>query len=158
MPRRDEVARDIRRMTLGATPLDYVLVRRRGRRGVGLKVDENGLTVSAPLSLAISRVEAAVRDSEAWILRKIAEWRGRHVPEVSWVDGATLPYLGGKVVLRTSLGNRARAELVGAELRVWTRSQAAGDIRRAVTAWYKREAAVLLQERTTWLARRAGLE
>src|SRR5205085_10883097 len=106
----------------------------------------------------ISRVEAAVRDSESWILRKIAEWRGRHVPEVSWVDGATLPYLGGKVVLRTSLGNRARAELVGAELRVWTRSQAAGDIRRAVTAWYKREAAVLLQERTTWLARRAGLE
>jgi len=158
MPRREEVARDIRRMTLGANPLDYVLVRRRGRRGVGFKVDENGLTVSAPVSLAVSRIESLVRDSEAWILRKIGEWRGRSVPEVSWADGATLPYLGGNVVLRTSLGSRARVELVGAELRVSTRTPAASDIRRAVTAWYKREAAVLLQERTTWLARRAGLE
>ena len=73
MPRREEVARDIRRMTLGAHPLDYVLVRRRGRRGVGFKVDENGLTVSAPVSLAVARIESLVRDSEAWILRKIGE-------------------------------------------------------------------------------------
>jgi predicted metal-dependent hydrolase len=158
MPRREEVARDIRHMTLGARPLDYVLVRRRGRRGVGLKVDENGLTVSAPVSVAVSRIESLVRDSEAWILRKIDEWRGRSVPAVSWADGATLPYLGGNVVLRASVGSRARAELVGAELRVTTRSQDPAGIRRAVTAWYKREAAVLLQERTTWLARRAGLE
>ncbi len=158
MPRRDEVARDIRRMTLGAQPVDYILVRRRGRRGVGLKVDENGLTVSAPLSLALARIESAVRVSEAWVLRKIDEWRGRRVPEASWVDGANLPYLGGSLVLRTSAGRRARADLVGAELRAATPTGTPPEIRRAVIAWYKREAAVLLAERTTWLARRAGLE
>src|SRR5438034_11361794 len=102
MPWRDLVSRDARRMALGGAPVDYVLVRRRGRRGVGLKVDENGLTVSAPVSLAVSRVEAMVRESEAWILRKIDEWRGRRAPEVSWTDGASLPYLGGKIVLRTA--------------------------------------------------------
>ena len=158
MPRREEVARDIRRMTLGAQPVEYVLVRRRGRRGVGLKVDENGLTVSAPISLAVARIEAMVRESEAWILRKIDEWRGRRAPEVSWTEGAGLPYLGGKILLRTTAGKRARAELVGAELRVATPTGAAAEVRRAVIAWYKREAAVLLAERATWLARRAGLE
>ena len=158
MPRREEVARDLRRMTLGARHVDYTLVRRRGRRGVGLKVDENGLTVSAPVSFAISTIESLARESEAWILKKIDEWRGRRVPEVSWADGATLPYLGGSIVLRTSPGRRARAELVGAELRVSTPTGAASEVRRAVTAWYKREAGVLLAERTAWLARRAGLE
>lgn len=158
MPRREEVARDIRRMILGARYVDYTLVRRRGRHGVGLKVDENGLTVSAPVSFAISSIESMVRESEAWILKKIDEWRGRRVPEVSWTDGATLPYLGGRIVLRTSQGRRARAELMGAELRVSTPTGAASEVRRAVTAWYKREAGVLLAERTVWLARRAGLE
>jgi predicted metal-dependent hydrolase len=158
MPRREEVARDIRRMTLGAHAIDYVLVRRRGRRGVGLKVDENGLTVSAPVSLAVSRVESAVRASEAWVLRKIDEWRGRKAPEVAWTDGATVPYLGGRLVLRTTAGRRARADLVGAELRVATPTGAAAEIRRAVIAWYKREAGVVLAERTLWLARHAGLE
>jgi predicted metal-dependent hydrolase len=158
MPRREEVARDIRRMTLGAGHVDYVLVRRRGRRGVGLKVDETGLTVSAPATLTLSRIESLVRESEAWILRKIDEWRGRRAPEVSWNDGSTLPYLGGKLVLRPSPGRRSRAELVGAELRVSTPTGAAAEVRRAVVGWYKREAAVLLAERTAWLARRAGLE
>lgn len=157
MPRREEVARDLRSMALGAGHVDYVLVRRRGRRGVGLKVDENGLTVSAPASLAVSRIESMVRESEAWILRKIDEWRGRRVPEASWGDGASLPYLGGKLVLRPRTGGRARAELVGGELRVATPTGTALEIRRAVVAWYKREASVLLGERTTWLARHAGL-
>ena len=158
MPRREEVARDIRRMALGAQHLEYTLVRRRGRRGVGLKVDEGGLTVSAPISLAVSSIESVVRESESWILKKIDEWRGRRAPEVSWADGATLPYLGGKVVLRVGEGPRARAELIGAELRVATPTGAATEIRRAVTAWYKREAGILLTERTIWLARHAGLE
>ena len=158
MPRREEVARDIRRMILGAQHVDYTLVRRRGRRGVGLKVDENGLTVSAPISLAISSVETMVRQSESWILKKIDEWRGRRVPEVSWSDGATLPYLGGKILLCKFEGGRVRAELLGAELRVHTQTGAATEVRRAVSAWYKREARVLLTERTIWLARRAGLE
>ena len=41
---REVVSRDLCRLTLGAGPVDYVLVRRRGRRGVALKVDATGLT------------------------------------------------------------------------------------------------------------------
>ena len=79
MPTRELVSRDLRRLELGPEVVDYMLVRRRGRRGVGLKVDETGLTVSAPATMALSRIEALVRESERWVLRKIAEWSHRRV-------------------------------------------------------------------------------
>ena len=51
MPVRELVSGDAHRIALGGHSVDYVLVRRRGRRGVGLRVDELGLKVSAPLSM-----------------------------------------------------------------------------------------------------------
>ena len=56
MKRREVVSRGLERLPLSGGHVDYVLVRRRGRRGVGLKVDETGLTVSAPLSLPVSAI------------------------------------------------------------------------------------------------------
>jgi predicted metal-dependent hydrolase len=147
----------VRRLALEARSVDYVLVRRRGRRGVGLKVDETGLTVSAPVGLSAARVEAMVRESEAWILRKLEEWARRQVPEASWEDGARLPFLGGGLRLRPKPGRRAQATRVEGELHVTTRSGEAAEIRRAVVAWYKREALPFLSGRVGELADRAGL-
>lgn len=157
MPARDLVSRDVRRLTLGADPVEYVLVRRRGRRGVGLKVDENGLTVSAPSTMPVGRIEALVRESERWVLRKIAEWKTRQVPAVRWEEGADLPYLGLHVPLRLAQGARARVDLVDGELKVTVRAPHAPEIRRAVTAWYKRAAREHLAARLHQLAERARL-
>jgi len=157
MPARELVSRDVRRLALGADPLEYVLVRRRGRRGVGLKVDENGLTVSAPSSMPLARIEALVRESERWVLRKIEEWRPRRVPPVSWEDGAALPYLGGHLVLRVSGGARPRAERAEGELRVTVRETLAAQVRRGVVAWYKRAAREHLGGRLAELAGAARL-
>ena len=157
MRRLDLVSSDRHRLALGERHVEYVLMRRRGRRGVGLKVDETGLTVSAPATMPLSRIEALVRESERWILRKIAEWSGRQVPQAAWVDGAELPYLGGMLVLRLSPAPRGHVELVGDELRVGVRNLAAESVRRAVTDWYKRSAQVYLGARVAELAARAGL-
>ena len=48
------------RLPLGEGQVEYVLVRRRGRRGVGLEVDESGLTVSAPSTMPLARIGSAV--------------------------------------------------------------------------------------------------
>ena len=72
MPTRDLVSADRHRLALGESAVEYLLVRRRGRRGVGLKVDEDGLTVSAPITMPLARIEALVRESERWVLRKVA--------------------------------------------------------------------------------------
>ena len=157
MTSRDLVTRDARSMALGAGAIDYMLVRRRGRRGVGLKVDERGLTVSAPSTMPVSRIEALARESERWILRKIAEWSVRQVPVVAWHDGATLQFLGEVVRLRLAPGKRSHAELAGGELRVTVRSDGEDEIRRAVVRWYRRAAGEWLVERTRALATRAAI-
>jgi predicted metal-dependent hydrolase len=158
MPSRELVSRDQRRLALSVSAVEYVLVRRRGRRGVGLKVDERGLTVSAPATMAVSRIEALARESERWILRKIAEWSARQVPPVEWRDGAPLHFLGEIVTLRLAPGTRPGVQLVAGELRVTARGGGAEDIRRAVVRWYRRAAREWLAERTRLLALRAGLE
>jgi predicted metal-dependent hydrolase len=157
MPTRELVSRDRRSLALGGDTVDYVLVRRRGRRGVGLKVDENGLTVSAPSTMPLAKIEVLVRESERWVLRKIGEWKMRQVPAVDWSDGASLFFLGGPVVLRLVRGSRIHVELEEGELRATVRSLEEKDVRRAVLAWYKREALAHLSERTRELAAAAAL-
>jgi predicted metal-dependent hydrolase len=157
MPSRELVSRDLRRLELGGGGVDYVLVRRRGRRGVGLKVDENGLTVSAPSTMPLTHIESLVRESERWVLRKVAEWRTRRATPIAWIDGTRLPLLGGALVLRLREGARARAARVADELRVTARAGDAVAIRNAVVRWYKGAAADHLGSRVPELAAAAAL-
>ena len=130
------VSRDLQRLPLGDGHVDYVLVRRRGRRGVGLKVDHQGLTVSAPSTWPLARIEAVVRDSERWVVKKVAEWSARRVPEISWTEGARLPYLGGGLELQLARGSRNLATALPGVLRIMTRDGSPEAIRRSVVAWY----------------------
>ena len=157
MPTRELVSRDSRRMALGAAAIDYVLVRRHGRRGVGLKVDETGLTVSAPSSMPLAKIEALVRESERWVLRKIAEWRHRKLEPVAWREGERVPFLGGGLTLRLARGSRSRADRREAELWVVTRKGTGPEIEQAVVRWYKRAAHAYLSERLGALAAAANL-
>ena len=151
------MSRDLRRLALGGEPLDYVLVRRRGRRGIGLKVDETGLTVSAPLAMSLAQVETLVRESEGWILRKVREWSARQVPVAAWHEGARLPFLGGGLGLRL-VGGAPRVERLEDELVVRVRAPAdAQQVKRAVIGWYKRAAAAHFAVRVEELACAAGI-
>ena len=157
MPTLELVSRDLRSLTLADTTVDYVLVRRRGRRGVGFKVDADGLTVNAPATMPLVRIESLVRESERWVLRKIAEWRSRRVAPVEWRDGTALPYLGRDLMLSVAEGPRASVQLGDGVLRATLRSGAPEAVHRAVVAWYKRAALAHLAGRTFTLARIAGL-
>ena len=157
MPRVDLATRDLRTMALGARSVDYILVRRRGRHGVGFKVDSHGLTVSAPLSMPVSRIEELALQSERWILRKIAEWSARRIAPMEWREGAALPYLGQTLALRLSVASRAHVALADGELHAAVREPSPAAIERAVVAWYKRAALAHLAGRAFTLARIAGL-
>ena len=157
MPRLDRVSRDLHHIVLGDHPVEYVLARRPRRRGVGLKVDANGLTVSAPMTLPLARIEVFMRESERWVLKKLAEWSGKRVRSIEWRDGETLPYLGGTLTLRVIAGTRNRVELCEGELRATVRDTSASHVHRAVVAWYKRVALTHFAGRTFTLSRIAGL-
>lgn len=157
MPARELVSRDLRRLALAGGDVDYVLVRRRGRRGVGLKVDHDGLTVSAPSTMPLSSIESLARESERWILRKIAEWSARKVPVARFHEGERLQFLGGGLQLRLATGARARVERREGELFVVTRGAQPEEVRRAVVRWYKRTATEYLGDRVRALAQAARL-
>jgi len=157
MPTRELVTRDAHRIALGGHAVDYVLERRRGRRGVGLRIDGHGLKVSAPVSMPLARVESFVRESEQWVLRKMGEWSGKRVTPLEWRDGAALPWLGGHLTLRLANGTRARATREGGELRVKAPEGDHEAVRRAVVRWYKSVAGEVLPPRVEALAAAAGL-
>ena len=157
MRRLELVSRDLRRIALGEGSIDYVLVRRRGRRGVGLKVDADGLTVNAPATLPLARIEAFVRESERWVRKKLREWSEKRVPAVQWQEGEALPYLGGSLSLRLATGGRNHLEIDAGELRATLRDTAPAFVHRAVVAWYRRAALAHLAGRTFTLACAAGL-
>jgi len=157
MPRADGAERESRLLALAGERLQYTLVRRRGRRGIGLKVDSSGLTVSAPLSIPLARVEKMVLESESWVLGKLAVWRERQVPVQRWEDGAGLPYLGETLMLRLQEARRAAAVIAGAELRVAVPSPDEETVRRAVVAWYRRTALAHLAHRAFVFSRLAVL-
>lgn len=159
MRARELVSRDVHRIALGEASFEYVLVRRRGRRGVGLRVDENGLTVNAPSTLPVARIEAVIRESAAWVVRKVGEWATRQVPRPAWHDGASLPLLGGHLVLRLADGRRFQAERIGDELHLKRPVEASeAAIRAAVIAWYKRYALAYLQARVALHCARSAIE
>lgn len=157
MAARDAASREARALALRGERVDYLLVRRRGRRGVGLKVDAGGLTVSAPLSIPVSRIEHLVRESESWVLKKMAVWRERQVPEASWAEGALVPWLGAALVLRLMPAKRVAVAQEGDTLVVHAPAHDAATVSKAVVAWYRRMALPHLAHRAFVFSRIAGL-
>lgn len=157
MATREAVPPEARTLDLAGDAVPYTLVRRRGRRGVGLKVDAGGLTVSAPLSIPVARIEHLVRESERWVVKKLAVWRDRQVPVVRWEEGETFPHLGGRLRLRLADARRARCAREGDDLVAFVPSREPAVVAKAVVAWYRREALAHFAHRAFFFARLAGL-
>jgi len=134
------VGRDERSLELAGERVPYVLLRRKGRRGVGLKIDQDGLAVSAPVSTPVASIEDMIRDNTRWVTKKLREWAARVVPEQSWNEGAALPWMGGEVLLAVGEAARAGCALEGDTLRVRVRDRTPEAIRAVVVGWYRKQA------------------
>ena len=156
--RTPEVSREAHRLQLGSEGIEYIVVRRRGRRGVRLSVDARGLTLSAPVTLPHSQIEAFLRENGPWVVRNVAKWRTRRVAPQSWNDGAAIPYLGDALVLRHEFSMRPRVELDGGVLRVGLARHGDEAVQAAVTRWYRGAAHAHFNARSFALARESGIE
>ncbi|VVE63484.1 metal-dependent hydrolase [Pandoraea anapnoica] len=141
----------------------YYRFKRSSRRTIGFMIDESGLAVTAPRWVTIADVEAAVVEKKRWIFSKIAEFRERAarrvIPRVTWVDGASLPYLGHTLAVR--LGGRSGA----AQYDIHTHTlwldlppQAAPEqMRDRVQGWLQQEARKLFTSRLDVYGERLGV-
>jgi predicted metal-dependent hydrolase len=130
--------------------IPYTLKISTKRRTVGMHIDQHGLTVSAPLGLSQTIVEAALRQRADWIVAKLQEFQMRQTPSIRWQDGEKLLLLGNEITLcltRTQRSGRIEcaagrlllalpdienAELIAHKVRQWYRQEALNDFPRRV--------------------------
>ena len=92
-----------RRVVVGNQVLVYQLHRVR-RRSIGFQVNERGLSIRAPRSVALKEIEAAIVQNQRWIFAKQLEWQSwceqlRNCA-VRFVEGGVFRYLGEPMTLR----------------------------------------------------------
>jgi len=130
-----------RSIALDGRRVDYKLVRRRGRRGVGLKIDGTGMTVAASLTTPIGNIEDMIGKNSGWVLKKLGEWAHRRVQPQLWQTGATVYFMGEALTLMIDAGStRVNVEHALNHLFVRVPVAEPAAIEKAVTAWYKRQA------------------
>jgi len=140
-----------RRSTLlRGRPVEYLLRRSAKRRRIVLTVDERGLVVHIPLRTSERAVAQMIAESEAWILRKLAEWEGKKPRTRTWSSGEFLDLLGRQ--LRLELVEHSGPAITrlrdGAVLEVLLAAPHAPlRVRDTVVQWYRRHALAHLSDR-----------
>ncbi|MGB8855180.1 MAG: SprT family zinc-dependent metalloprotease [Burkholderiales bacterium] len=150
---------------LSGREVEFVLRRRYGRRGIGLKIDEKGLIVSAPLSTSKKRIHDAVREQSAWILLKMDVWQARRVPAPKWEEGEKLPYLGGDIILqlcpqqpiKTRLGHEQLGFTFDDTTPVMHLPKSKQPVPLRVIKWYKQQALPHFTARVDHYAEKLGV-
>ncbi|MEX8508735.1 MAG: M48 family metallopeptidase [Leptothrix ochracea] len=153
---------------LGEHTLSYQLHRVQ-RRSIGLVIRKEGLAVRAPAWVALSDIEAALRQKADWILQRLAEQEHRnqapHPAPITWQHGTVLPYLGDSLQLDVT-GKGPRPELIevlpetsqaSPSLHLRLKAQDADHLRAAVHRWWKQAALRLFAERIALYAPRLAL-
>ena len=121
------------------------LLKRSARRTLGLRIDREGLTVSAPLKMPEKMIEGLLREKSGWILRKIEE--AKPPPSREWKEGESLPFLGRNLLLRVSGSSREEMEIRidGECLLVFLPDPSR--VQAIVESWYKRQALEFFADR-----------
>jgi predicted metal-dependent hydrolase len=157
-----------RKLVIGRIEIPYSVTRSaRRKRTIALIVEPgSNLTILAPMTTELPRIEALARRRAAWIVRKLAEIRERSLAPHSreFVDGESLTYLGRQYRLRARLTKESRAscKLRGGWMEIaLPQSVSARNQRKEIAAtietWYRANAIARLTTRAKLWARRPGV-
>ena len=145
---------------LGAHQVEYSLQRSSRRRTIGMRIDDDGLRVSAPLWTSEGEIEAVLHNHARWILDKLRDSQRRppRVPVPAFVDGDPLLWLGREIPLRRVSSALAvpRACDEDGMLDALPIAHDCDDALAAVCAWYMAQAVPWFRRRAHDLALRLG--
>ena len=149
-----------RAIALNGKHVDYLLVRKRGRRGVGLRIDGKGMSVMAPLGASITTREDMITKHESWVVNKLEEWAPRRVIAQSFANDAQLYFLGNTLSLRyIPAPVKPRVELDGEQLLVYLKADTIvavdceARVSKLVLAWMRKQALPHFAQRAFFFAR-----
>ncbi len=152
-----------RRLQIREHILEYRLQRSK-RRSIGFLIDDDGLRITAPKWVTIAEIENAILEKQRWIFTKINERRERSArrlqPQMQWVDGAALPYLGNDLTLRiiaaqsTGIAYNGEARELAVSLPPDASEQ---QLKDRVQGWLQLEAKRIFAERLPVYAEKLGV-
>lgn len=161
------------RVVLGTTVVAYLL-RRSARTTLGLRIDDRGLCVSAPVRACQRDIEQALQAKARWVLAKLLQRHERQRQQahehLDWSPGTRLPYLGGYLVLhldptlRRSAGPALHTQLTGflpSEQPLYLRlppDSPPEAVRQATARWFQPQALAVFQQRCAHYAPRLGVQ
>jgi len=150
-------AREPRRMLISGKIIEYRF-RRSRRRTIGMVVDGEGLSVSAPLRTPWREVERFLHENETWVEKKLAKWAGvKRGPLLRGITGETLPLFGEPVVLEVRAGRR-RVEPVEGRLIITVSDPARRNlVLESLLRWLRQFALSALAPRVAHYTARLGL-
>lgn len=153
-------------ISFGTTRIDYRIQRSSRRRTLTISVDPvNGVLLRAPASASPPRIRDVVRTRAPWILQRIWGFQdlGDSPAPREFVAGESYWYLGRhyRLKIARAVASPLAASLHGGFLVVDLPPALAHEsvlaVRRAVIAWYRRQASRRLPERVGLYAAKAGI-
>ena len=152
--RNDPPAVEQRAALLAGKNIAYTLKRSSRRRSIGLRIDDRGLTVSAPLRASEKWLYSVLQDKAHWVVEKLDGWQMRKPQAVHWADGEVVPFLGEHLALRVRQSLfAAPVQQRRKELWVFVADENdAAHIERLVLHWYRQQAESLFTERVAHYA------
>ncbi len=152
-----------RQLRLSDRDVTYTVTHSRRRRTIGLKVTEDGLTVTLPHRLAARHADSAVRDKAAWVLDRLEKMTRRARPALHGVDGEEIGWLGTPLTLRVHPGDRVRTRVLREDDALHVHidqalppDMAASAVRNALHRWRKAEALTLMTPKLEAYAEQLG--
>ena len=142
-----------RTVNLVGTPVSFTL-KRTSRRSIGLRIDDRGLTVNAPLRASEKWLHSVLQDKARWVVEKLDSWQSKKSVPPQWLDGQGVSFVGETLTLRVVASLFSTPpQLHGKQLIVHvTDSTNETVIEQAVTQWYQRAAECLFKERVAHYA------
>lgn len=143
-----------RSVHLAGKPINYTLKRTSRRRSIGLRIDDNGLTVNMPMRASEKWLHSVLQEKADWVVKKLDSWQVRQPAPTQWRDGQPISFLGQPLTLRVIASLfAAPPQLHGTQLFVHvTDSDNQEVIEQAVTQWYQHEAMILFSARVAHYA------
>lgn len=144
--------------------VSYRLVRQR-RRTIGLTVDDDGLTISAPKWVSLREIEAAVSERQRWIERALTRWeqhrQRRERLRIRWQHGERIKLLGQpRMIELTGPTAHGSATVIdtGKALQIELAASADSDtVRARLEPYFVERAHQVIGERVDLMHRLSGL-
>jgi len=161
---RKALKREVRCIILNEKEVSYTLKRRRCK-AISMKIDCDGLTISAPIRETLSWIESVLQERANWVLKKLDEWENKESISLIWEESAIFPLLGepwrlavtsAGVMKMTPVKIKTIAEKNQLELPLPS-TVATQEIEKIVMEWYYKQAHICFSKRIEFFSNKLGV-